>query len=69
MKEFKHEFSGKEEKKLEAFYRKHKHPKLTLSTAGGRFVYIFNPTGIGTFVSVKCLTCKKESDITDITSW
>lgn len=69
MKEFKHEFSEKEEKKLEAFYRKHKHQKLTPPTAGGRFIYIFNPTGVGTYVSVKCLACEKENDITNMESW
>ena len=69
MREFKHEFSGKEKKKLEAFYRKHKHIKLSLPTAGGKFVYIFNPTGVGTYVYVRCIICEKEEDITDVENW
>ena len=69
MKKFVYMFTEKEETELEEFYEKHRHPKQPLATAGGKFVYSFNPTGVGTFVVIRCLACKKEKDITDIEGW
>ena len=69
MKKFIHMFTEKEEKRLEDFHKKHKHPRKPLAAAGGKFVYSFNPTGVGTFVAIRCLACKKERDVTDIEGW
>lgn len=33
------------------------------------YEYIFGPTGIGTAVSIRCVHCKKEHDVTDYASW
>lgn len=69
MKDFKIEFSTKEQRRMERFEEKHKHPDMAPATAGGKFVYSFNPTGVGIFISIKCLACKEENDITDMENW
>lgn len=35
---------------------------------GGRFTYIFTPTGVGTATTVKC-ACGEECDLTDYDMW
>lgn len=69
MKDFKIEFSDKEQKRMKRFEEDHRHPDMTPATAGGKFVYSFNPTGIGIFINIKCLACNKEKDITDMEHW
>ena len=69
MQEFSYKFSHSEGKNLAKFQRTHEHPKKAPVTAGGKFIYSFNPTGVGTYVYIKCLTCGKEKDITDIKNW
>ena len=50
------------------FAEKHKncHTKSAMSE---KFEYSFIPGGIGTCVSIKCLICKEEENITDIDCW
>ena len=69
MQEFSYKFLHSEEEKLAKFQKIHKHLNKSPVTAGGKFVYSFNPTGVGTYVYIKCLSCGKEKDITDIKNW
>lgn len=69
MKDFKIEFSEKEQGRMENFEKLHKHPNITPAMVGGKFVYSFNPTGIGIFINIKCLACNKGEDITDMENW
>lgn len=39
------------------------------SAMSEKFEYTFVPGGIGTTISIKCLICKEESNITDIDCW
>lgn len=39
------------------------------SAAGGRFSFIFTPTGLGTAVEVHCAECRRKRDVTDYGSW
>jgi hypothetical protein len=38
-------------------------------TTGERYVYEFMPTGMGTMITVKCLYCRQEQNVTDFESW
>lgn len=69
MREFHYEFAGSEKVKLDKFHKYHRHPNQPFPTSGGRFVYSFNPSGIGTSIKLKCLTCSKEKDITAYDDW
>lgn len=55
--------------RLKAFKDKHAESCPGISTIGGKFTYIFTPTGIGTAIVVRCNACGEEEDITDINSW
>ena len=55
--------------RLKAFKDKHAESCPGITTIGGKFTYIFTPTGIGTAVVVRCNACGEEKDITDIDSW
>jgi hypothetical protein len=47
-----------------------KHKNCTSKSAmSEKFEYSFIPGGIGTCVSIKCLICKEEENITDIDCW
>ena len=35
-------------------WRKNKKKTLTPATIGGAYTFCFNPTGVGTFITVKC---------------
>lgn len=53
------------EKRHRAKHAKDPHQAAT----GGMFAYEFNPTGIGTYVSIRCLSCHKKLDVTDSDCW
>lgn len=55
--------------RLKAFKDKHAESCPGITTIGGKFTYIFTPTGIGTAVVVRCNACGEEKDITDVDSW
>ena len=58
-----------EQGRLQAFKEKHAKSCPGISTIGGKFTYIFTPTGVGTAIVVRCNACGEEKDITDVDSW
>ena len=42
---------------------------MTKTALSEKFEYVFVPGGIGTTVSIKCLICGKEENITDFGCW
>ena len=40
-----------------------------VSTDGGKYSFIFTPTGVGTIIQVRCNACDKIKDITNIDDW
>lgn len=69
------ELDKEEEKLSNEFYNKHKDcckkylRKLFFSTTGGGFSYIITPTGLGNDIKIRCNSCGKEEDITNIDNW
>lgn len=55
--------------RLTAFKEKHAESCPAITAIGGKFTYIFTPTGIGTAIVVRCNACGEEKDITDVNSW
>jgi hypothetical protein len=39
------------------------------STIGGKFSFIFTPTGLGNIVEVQCNICKEKKDMTEYEYW
>jgi uncharacterized protein CbrC (UPF0167 family) len=62
------ELHGKEPENAKAFAEKHK-KCYSRSATSEKFQYTFVPGGIGTGVSMKCLICGEESNITDYDIW
>ena len=60
--------NDKEEQNYKEFCKKHKNCEFT-STTGGKISIEFIPTGLGDVKVVKCKSCGKEKDITDIECW
>lgn len=64
-----------ESKTAEDFIKEHKDccreklHKPFFSTTGGEFSYIITPTGLGNCVTIRCDSCGKEKEITDISNW
>ena len=59
-----------ERKLAEEFERKHlKCGKEHQTTLGGYIAYTFIPNSIGTGVTVKCLICGEEENVTDYSIW
>lgn len=56
------------DEEFEKFREKHKDCEFT-STIGGKFSFIITPTGLGPIVEVRCNSCDKIEDITDIDNW
>jgi hypothetical protein len=56
------------DKEFEKFREKHKDCEF-ISTTGGKFSFIITPTGLGPVVEVRCNSCDKIEDITDIDNW
>ena len=54
--------------KAGVFAEKHKTCE-SRSALSERFVYTFIPGGIGTVVTIKCLICREEENITDFDCW
>jgi|AntDeeMetagen681_2_1112603.scaffolds.fasta_scaffold28948_2 hypothetical protein len=54
--------SEKEKAQYDQFRTEHKHCGMGILT-------MFSPSGIGLSVSIKCMVCKAELDITDIDYW
>jgi hypothetical protein len=50
------------------FAEKHKNC-ASISAMSEKFEYSFIPGGIGTCVSIRCLICKEEENITDFDCW
>jgi hypothetical protein len=63
------ELSQEEEKKFTKWNAKHSLCKGKEGTLGGRLTFSFTPNGIGVITKVKCSICKKELDLTDISTW
>lgn len=62
-----------EKQKIKFAKWKKKHDKkceyrIKSPTEGGRFTYMFTPTGLGMIIRVRCL-CGKEIDLTDSENW
>ena len=62
------QFYGKEPETTKAFAEKHKNCHSRSATSE-KFQYTFIPGGIGTCVSMKCLICGEEKNITDYDCW
>lgn len=62
---------GVERDRAEAWKKQHEkeHPMKHTGAIGGRWAYAFNPTGIGTIVTVRCTCCGAEKDVTDYDGW
>lgn len=50
--------------KLKEFREKHKECEFT-STIGGKFSFIFTPTGLGIISQIKCNACQEIEDLTE----
>jgi hypothetical protein len=57
-----------EDSEWKEFREKHKECELT-ATIGGKFSFIFTPTGLGPIVEVRCNKCGKQEDITNYDVW
>lgn len=58
-----------EYKKYRLFCVQHKHTDINRGAIGGGTEICFMPTGVGVGVSVRCVLCGKEENITDYDSW
>lgn len=62
-------------KECKQFYKEHKNccknilGKDVFSTTGGELSFIITPTGLGNIIEVKCNSCGKTENITDVTNW
>lgn len=64
------ELSKKEKKAAKKFIKKQeKKDRSPMTTIGGRFQYIFTPTGVGVCISIFDALLKKKKDITDYSCW
>jgi hypothetical protein len=59
---------GKESENADAFAKEHA-GCVSRSAMSERFEYTFLPGGIGTCVTMKCIICGKEKNITDYDCW
>jgi len=59
---------GKEPENADAFAKEHA-GCTSRSAMSEKFEYTFLPGGIGTCVTMKCLICGKEKNITDYDCW
>lgn len=59
------------EKQLESFhnFRKNHNHNNNDSTIGGKFSFIFTPTGLGNIIEIQCNICKEKIDLTDYDKW
>ena len=53
---------------IKEFQEKHKECEFT-STIGGKFSYIFTPTGLGPVIEIRCNACDEIKDVTNIDDW
>ena len=60
--------SPKEKNNLNKFHIKHNKCKSNLAI-GVRFTYLITPSGLGTFVSVRCNICNDIKNINDFEDW
>ena len=61
--------SDQEEKKLIKWKQQHHCKAINKqATEGGRFTYIFTPTGLGICTTVKCM-CGEKINLTDTNDW
>lgn len=67
MIEFK--LNEKENELANKFMQEHRHPEVYKGAIGGHIEYIFTPTAIGNAVSIHCLICDAEENITDYDNW
>ena len=58
----------KEEQNYKEFCNEHRYCGFS-SAIGGKISVTFIPTGLGDVKIVKCKSCDKEKDITDISCW
>lgn len=56
-------------KKAETFKEDHQHKEINKGAIGGHIEYRFSPNGIFRALSIKCLICNKELNITDYSVW
>lgn len=56
------------DEEFKKFQEKHKNCEFT-SSIGGKFSFIITPTGLGPVTKVKCNSCDKIEDITNIDDW
>lgn len=57
-----------ETEEYKKFVEKHKSCKFS-ATIGGKISVLFTPTGLGDIIVVKCNSCGKEKEITDVSNW
>lgn len=57
-----------QDKKAREFISEHYKCQFT-STIGGKFSYIFTPTGLGDIVTIQCNSCNETKDMTDVENW
>lgn len=68
MENFRIDFTPKEQKAMVKFQNKHARCGFK-DAIGGKFQYIFCPTGVGIFIRIKCNVCNEWRDITDLDAW
>lgn len=56
-------------KKLNAWQKKHRHPRAPQTAIGGKLTYSFTPTGVGVVMEVTCACCGKTLDFSDYDAW
>lgn len=47
----------------------HSYKNNNIPTLGDHYYYKFIPNGLGRSVSVGCIYCKVEKDVTDVSNW
>ena len=58
------------DKQIEDFQKfRNEHNECVDPTIGGKFSFIFTPTGLGNIVEVQCNICKENKDITEYEYW
>lgn len=63
------ELTSEQDDKVSAWVRDHQCSEVAKRALHRSFTYCFTPTGIGDAQKVVCSACKKELDLTDVSTW
>jgi hexokinase len=63
------ELTPEQDDQIAAWIRDHQCSEVAKRSLHRSFTYCFTPTGIGDAQKVVCSACKKELDLTDVSTW